>query len=102
MIPYYYKLRKLARIRKIVINFSKTDLEVVNNIDDNDNIDDSDDLLVTVNNNTNNDIYFDIQISCPSDIKAMIEGNNKAENESKKTNIEVDAKKLFYIYVYFE
>ena len=96
MIPYSYKLRKLSKIRKIVINFSRTDLEIANNVNASDN------LLVTVNNNSKNDIYFDMQISCPSDIKAEIEGNNKFENYSKKTDIKVDAKKLVYIYVYFK
>lgn len=96
MIPYYDKLKKSVQIRRIEINFSRIYIEVAEDIDN------SDDLLVTVINNTKNDIYFDINVICPQDIKATIEGNKDSESNTGIADIKVDAKKLVYKYIYFE
>lgn len=95
MIPYYGKLMKSVQIHRIVINFSRTDIDVANDIVESDN------LLITVNNNTKKDIHFDINVVCPSDIKATIQGNNKGESETKISDIKVESKKLVYKYIYF-
>ena len=62
----------------------------------------TDHLLVTVNNHTKNDIYFDMQIICPNDIKVKMEINNKGKNKLKISDTKVDAKKLVYRHVCFE
>ena len=66
--------------------YKELDMEIGNNMDESDN------LLITVNNHTKKDIYFDINVTCPADIKSEIEGSSEGEVKSKK---------LVYKYIYF-
>ncbi len=90
MIPYYLSLKKRIISGKITISYGlKETLEISEDPED------SDDLLISIDNKWKDDIICDIVISCPEEIK-ILSRNNKESNEIEEPDINVKAHKTFW------